>query len=172
MNRVTLRAVGHRPPGSRTQHGITSHGEDREEDRRRRRRKPTDKKLADRRRSGSGNQVKKGPHGGTLVVLVDDLAHVGKQGDLVEVKPGYARNYLLPYGQAVIPTDENLSTLDQYKIKVAEGPRGQGRGPQGAGRAALRASRPSPSRPTRPRKATCTAPSARPRSARRSRART
>jgi large subunit ribosomal protein L9 len=63
-------------------------------------------------------QVKKGPHGGTMLVLVNDLVHVGKQGDLVEVKPGYARNYLLPYGHAVIPTPENLRTLDQYKIKV------------------------------------------------------
>jgi len=65
-------------------------------------------------------QVKKGPHGGTLVVLVNDLVHVGKQGDLVEVKPGYARNYLLPYGFAVIPTEENLRTLEQYKIKVTK----------------------------------------------------
>jgi large subunit ribosomal protein L9 len=64
------------------------------------------------------NQVKKGKHGGTMVVLVNDMAHVGKQGDLVEVKPGYARNYLLPYGHAVVPNAENLRTLDQYKIKV------------------------------------------------------
>lgn len=63
-------------------------------------------------------QVKKGAHGGTVVVLVNDLAHVGKQGDVVEVKPGYARNYLIPYGLAVVPTEENLRTLDQYKIKV------------------------------------------------------
>src|SRR5712671_2449886 len=64
------------------------------------------------------NQVKKGAHGGTVVVLVNDLAHVGKQGEIVEVKPGYARNYLIPYGLAVVPTEENLRTLDQYKIKV------------------------------------------------------
>ncbi|HVK18523.1 MAG TPA: 50S ribosomal protein L9 [Fimbriiglobus sp.] len=64
------------------------------------------------------NQVKKGPHGGTLIVLVNDVAHVGKQGEVVEVKPGYARNFLLPYGHAVIPTDENLRTLEQFKIKV------------------------------------------------------
>jgi large subunit ribosomal protein L9 len=70
------------------------------------------KKIKQRR------QVKKGPHGGTMVVLVNDLVHVGKQGELVEVKPGYARNYLLPYGLAVVPTAENLRTLDQYKIKV------------------------------------------------------
>ena len=38
-------------------------------------------------------------------MLVEDVTHVGKQGDLVEVKPGYARNYLIPYGMAVIPDD-------------------------------------------------------------------
>src|SRR5881227_3636122 len=65
-------------------------------------------------------QVKKGKHGGTLVVLVNDLPHVGKQGDLVEVKPGYARNYLLPYGKAVVPTEQNLRTLESYKIKVSK----------------------------------------------------
>lgn len=63
-------------------------------------------------------QVKKGKHGGMLVVLVHDLEHVGKQGEVVEVKPGYARNFLLPYGYAVVPTEENLRTLEQYKIKV------------------------------------------------------
>lgn len=79
--------------------------------------KPAGKKLPTKKIK-QRRQVKKGPHGGTMVVLVNDLVHVGKQGDLVEVKPGYARNYLLPYGQAVIPTAENLRTLEQYKIKV------------------------------------------------------
>lgn len=79
--------------------------------------KPKEKKLP-QKKERKRRQVKKGPHGGTMVVLVDDTAHVGKQGDLVEVKPGYARNYLIPYGKAVIPTAENLKTLEQYKIKV------------------------------------------------------
>jgi large subunit ribosomal protein L9 len=79
--------------------------------------KPAGKKLPTKKVK-QRRQVKKGPHGGTMVVLVNDLVHVGKQGDLVEVKPGYARNYLLPYGHAVVPTAENLRTLDQYKIKV------------------------------------------------------
>ena len=64
------------------------------------------------------NQVKKGKNGGTLIVLIEDVSHLGKQGDLVEVKSGYARNYLLPYSLAVIPTDHNLRLLDRYKIKV------------------------------------------------------
>src|SRR5262245_7805092 len=80
--------------------------------------KETKEKKLPTKKVKKRNQVKKGKHGGTLVVLVNDLAHVGKQGDLVEVKPGYARNYLLPYGLAVAPSEENLRTLEQYKIKV------------------------------------------------------
>jgi len=64
------------------------------------------------------NQVKKGPHGGMLLVLIEDVSHLGKQGDLVEVKPGYGRNYLLPNSLAVIPTAHNLKLLEAYKIKV------------------------------------------------------
>ena len=74
--------------------------------------KPPQKKVRKR------NQVKKGPHGGTMVVLVEDVTHVGKQGDLTEVKAGYARNYLLPQGLAVVPSEHNLKLLEQYKIKV------------------------------------------------------
>src|SRR5947209_9603010 len=79
--------------------------------------KPKERKLP-QKKVRRRNQVKKGKHGGTMVVLADDLVHVGKQGDLVEVKPGYARNYLLPYGKAVVPSEQNLKTLEQYKIKV------------------------------------------------------
>jgi large subunit ribosomal protein L9 len=79
--------------------------------------KTAEKKLP-KKKERVRNQVKKGPHGGTLVVLVDDTPHVGKQGEVVEVKPGYARNYLIPYGKAVTPSAENLKTLEQYKIKV------------------------------------------------------
>jgi large subunit ribosomal protein L9 len=81
--------------------------------------KPKVKKLP-QKKIRRRRQIKKGKHGGTMVVLVNDLVHVGKQGDLVEVKPGYARNYLLPYGMAVVPSIENLRTLEQYKIKVSK----------------------------------------------------
>jgi large subunit ribosomal protein L9 len=65
-------------------------------------------------------QVKKGPHGGTQVVLIEDVVHVGKQGQVVEVKPGYARNYLLPNGYAIIPSEHNLRTLEHYKVRVEQ----------------------------------------------------
>jgi large subunit ribosomal protein L9 len=81
--------------------------------------KPAEKKLP-QKKVKRRQQVKRGAHGGTLVVLVDDTPHVGKQGDLVEVKPGYARNYLIPYGKAVVPSEQNLKTLESYKIKVSK----------------------------------------------------
>ena len=35
------------------------------------------------------------------VALTESVASLGKEGDLVEVAPGYARNFLLPYGKAM-----------------------------------------------------------------------
>src|SRR5438477_10432678 len=66
------------------------------------------------------NQVLKGPHGGWQLVLIEDVMHLGKQGEVVEVKPGYARNYLLPNSLATIPTPHNLRLLDRYKIRVLQ----------------------------------------------------
>jgi len=66
------------------------------------------------------NQVLKGKHGGMQLVLTEDVPHLGKQGDLVEVKPGYGRNYLLPNGLATIPTQHNLKLLDLYKQRVMQ----------------------------------------------------
>lgn len=64
------------------------------------------------------NQMRKGPNGGMHLVLIEDVMHLGRQGDLVEVKPGYGRNYLLPKSLAVMPTEHNLRLLDRYKIRV------------------------------------------------------
>src|SRR5437016_2028113 len=64
------------------------------------------------------NQVRKGSHGGMQLVLTEDVTNLGKQGDLVEVKPGYGRNYLLPNGLATVPSEHNLRLLDRYKQRV------------------------------------------------------
>src|SRR5262245_9067694 len=66
------------------------------------------------------NQVRKGKHGGMQLVLTEDVANLGKQGDLVEVKPGYGRNYLLPNGLATVPTEHNLRLLERYKQRVQQ----------------------------------------------------
>jgi large subunit ribosomal protein L9 len=63
-------------------------------------------------------QIRKGPHGGMQLVLTENVTNLGKQGDLVEVKPGYGRNYLLPNGLATVPTEHNLRLLDRYKQRV------------------------------------------------------
>jgi large subunit ribosomal protein L9 len=65
-------------------------------------------------------QVSKGDHGGTQVVLIEDVVHVGKQGQVVEVKPGYARNYLIPNGYAIIPSAHNQRLLERYKVRVEQ----------------------------------------------------
>src|SRR6201984_3171136 len=63
-------------------------------------------------------QVRKGSHGGMQLVLTEDVPNLGRQGDLVEVKPGYGRNYLLPNGLATVPTEHNLRLLERYKQRV------------------------------------------------------
>jgi large subunit ribosomal protein L9 len=64
------------------------------------------------------NQVRKGPHGGMQLVLTEDVPNLGKQGDLVEVKGGYGRNYLIPNGLATVPSEHNLRLLERYKERV------------------------------------------------------
>ncbi len=66
------------------------------------------------------NQVRKGAHGGMQLVLTEDVPSLGKQGELVEVKPGYGRNYLLPNGLATVPTAHNLRLLERYKQRVQD----------------------------------------------------
>jgi large subunit ribosomal protein L9 len=66
------------------------------------------------------NQILKGTHGGMQLVLTEDVPHLGKQGDVVEVKPGYGRNYLLPRGMATVPTPHNIRLLERYKIRVRQ----------------------------------------------------
>ena len=53
------------------------------------------------------------------VVLTEDLANVGKSGELVKVKPGFARNYLIPRGLAMVATKDNVARIEHQK-KVAE----------------------------------------------------
>jgi large subunit ribosomal protein L9 len=71
-------------------------------------------------RTKQRQQVRKGSHGGMQLVLTEDVANLGKQGDLVEVKPGYGRNFLLPNGLATVPTEHNLRLLSRYKERVQQ----------------------------------------------------
>ena len=54
------------------------------------------------------------------VVLSEDVLSLGKNGDLVEVAPGYARNFLLPQGKAVPLTAAVLKQVEHRRAKEAE----------------------------------------------------
>lgn len=49
------------------------------------------------------------------VILREDVDHVGKMGDLVTVKDGYARNYLLPRDMVAPATERNVRALEHQK---------------------------------------------------------
>ena len=53
------------------------------------------------------------------LILREDVENLGKGGELVEVKPGYGRNYLLPRGLAVLANPKNVRELEHQR-KIAE----------------------------------------------------
>ncbi|MCP4151029.1 MAG: 50S ribosomal protein L9 [bacterium] len=52
------------------------------------------------------------------ILLNENIDNLGKLGDIVEVKPGYARNYLLPKEMAILPNKHNLEVMKYKKIKA------------------------------------------------------
>ena len=49
------------------------------------------------------------------VILLDAVSKLGTRGQVVKVKPGYARNYLLPMGLATIATDANKMMVERHR---------------------------------------------------------
>ena len=47
------------------------------------------------------------------ILLRENVESLGMCGDVVRVAPGYARNYLVPYGKAVQATPENKKLMDR-----------------------------------------------------------
>jgi large subunit ribosomal protein L9 len=52
------------------------------------------------------------------VILLEAVENLGKLGDTVKVKPGYARNYLLPQGKAMPATRENLAEIEAHRAEL------------------------------------------------------
>jgi large subunit ribosomal protein L9 len=52
------------------------------------------------------------------IILTQDVANLGKAGELVSVRPGYGRNYLVPRGMAVSATVRNKNRLDHEKALI------------------------------------------------------
>jgi len=54
------------------------------------------------------------------VILREDVPNLGSVGDIVKVKPGFARNYLLPRGLALVADKRNIHVLEHQKRVVAD----------------------------------------------------
>ena len=52
------------------------------------------------------------------VLLAEDVSTLGKQGEIVRVKPGYARNYLLPQGMATVATEHNKRMVERHREQM------------------------------------------------------
>jgi large subunit ribosomal protein L9 len=52
------------------------------------------------------------------LILKETIDTLGQEGDIVTVKPGYGRNYLLPQGKAVLATKDALAVLEQNKAVI------------------------------------------------------
>lgn len=54
------------------------------------------------------------------VILSEDVLNLGEAGEVVRVKPGFARNYLLPRGKAIVATKAKVAEIEHHKRIIAE----------------------------------------------------
>ena len=52
------------------------------------------------------------------VILLDKVENLGDIGDLVTVKPGYGRNFLLPQGKATLATKDNIAAVEARRAEL------------------------------------------------------
>ena len=69
-------------------------------------------------KNASFKRLPKGESGGVQLLLIHNIEKLGKQGDIVEVKAGYALNYLLPQGLATIATDHHKRMVEKHREKL------------------------------------------------------
>jgi len=67
-----------------------------------------------------GRRLPRGTRGGIELLLIHDVEHLGKQGEVVEVKRGYAVNFLLPQGLATVATEHHKRMVEKPRAKLAE----------------------------------------------------
>ncbi len=82
--------------------------------------KPANKQATSARTPRYGKRLPKGPNGGIQLLLVQPVEHLGSQGDVVEVKPGFAKNYLIPQGLATIATDHHKRMVEKHRALLLE----------------------------------------------------
>ncbi len=57
------------------------------------------------------------------LILKKSVEHLGEAGQVVQVKPGYGRNYLVPHGLAYVASAANMQRLEEEQVKEAENSR-------------------------------------------------
>ncbi|HEY5313733.1 MAG TPA: 50S ribosomal protein L9 [Pirellulales bacterium] len=65
-----------------------------------------------------GKRLPKAANGNIELLLIQSVDHLGGQGDVVTVRPGYAMNYLLPQGLAAIATDHHKRMVEKHKARL------------------------------------------------------
>jgi large subunit ribosomal protein L9 len=65
-------------------------------------------------------RIQRTGRGGIELLLIQSVDHLGKQGEVVEVKRGYAMNYLLPQGLATVATDHHKRMVEKHKAKLLQ----------------------------------------------------
>jgi large subunit ribosomal protein L9 len=69
---------------------------------------------------GQFQRLPKGANGGIQLLLIQNIEHLGKQGEVVEVRRGYANNYLLPQGLATLASDHHRRMVEKHRSRLAE----------------------------------------------------
>ena len=77
-------------------------------------------KKQKRNRPSSAPQVQRSGNTGVELLLIQSIDNLGKQGDVVTVKRGYANNYLLPQGLATVASDHHKRMVDKHRAKLQE----------------------------------------------------
>lgn len=77
-------------------------------------------KNATVKRRSVAKRLPTGPRGGIELLLIQTVEHLGKPGEVVEVRPGYATNYLIPQGLATIATPHHKRMVEKHRAKLAE----------------------------------------------------
>ena len=73
-----------------------------------------------RRRPHAIKRLPTGPHGGVELLLIQSVDNLGRQGEVVEVRSGYAFNYLLPQGLATLASDHHKRMVEKHRSRLAQ----------------------------------------------------
>jgi large subunit ribosomal protein L9 len=66
------------------------------------------------------NHPVRAKHGYIQLILTQPMPQLGQAGDLVKVRPGFARNYLVPQGLATFATQNNLRMVEKHRQRLKE----------------------------------------------------